>query len=82
MEWCDRASPFISALVEFGGIQRKVNMACLTDAALGDYVLVHAGIAISRIDPEEAAKIWATLEEIDLAELQTEPLQANDSYLK
>ena len=37
------------------------------------HVLVHEGIAISRIDPEEATKIWETLEAMDLAELPAEP---------
>lgn len=69
VEWRERESPFANALVEFGGIRRSVNMACMSDVDLGDYVLVHAGIAISRIDPDEAAKVWATLEQIDLYEM-------------
>ncbi len=70
VEWREREPPFASALVEFGGVQRSVNMACMTDVDLGDYVLVHAGIAISRIDPDEAARVWATLEQIDLDEME------------
>lgn len=70
VEWREHDSPFASALVEFGGIRRSVNMACMTDVGVGDYVLVHAGIAISRIDPDEAARVWAALEQIDFDEME------------
>ena len=74
VEWIDREPPFAQATVQFGGIQRQVNMACMTEVSTGDFVLVHAGIAIGRIDPEEAAQVWKTLEEIDLEELElTDP---------
>lgn len=69
VQWFDRQPPLASALVEFGGVRRKVSMACLTEATVGDYVLVHAGIAISRIDPDEAKRVWETLEQIELEEL-------------
>jgi hydrogenase expression/formation protein HypC len=49
------------ALVEFSGLKRKVCAACVPESRPGDYVIVHAGIAISRIDPEEAARIKESL---------------------
>lgn len=52
-------------LVEFAGIRRKVCLACVPEALPGDYVIVHAGIAISRIDPTEARRVFAYLNEID-----------------
>lgn len=52
------------ATVEFGGIRREVCLACVPDANPGDYVIVHAGIAISVIDEDEAAKIAGYLNEI------------------
>lgn len=51
-------------VVEFAGIKRRVCLACVPDAQLGDYVIVHAGIAISRIDPKEAQRVFAYLNEI------------------
>ena len=60
--------PFTSATVEFGGVRRRVSLACVPEATKGDYVLVHAGVAISRINAAEAAKLLATLEELDLDE--------------
>lgn len=41
------------AMVEIGGVQRSVSLA-LVDAVVGDYVILHAGIAISKLDEEEA----------------------------
>jgi hydrogenase expression/formation protein HypC len=68
VEWVEREPPFAAAAVEFGGVRRRVSMACVPEANCGDYVLVHAGIAISRIDREEAAKILRTLAELELNE--------------
>jgi hydrogenase expression/formation protein HypC len=66
--------PFTAALVEFAGVRQQVNLACVPDAVKGDYVLVHAGVAISRINADEAAKVLAALEGLDLdEELLEEP---------
>jgi len=51
-------------VVEFAGIRRRVCLACVPEAQLGDYVIVHAGIAISRVDPVEAQRVFAYLEAI------------------
>lgn len=60
--------PFGAGMVEFAGVRRKVSLACVPDAREGDYVLVHAGVAIACIDEVEAAEVLATLEQIDLAD--------------
>lgn len=44
------------ALVEEAGVTREVRIDFLPDVQAGDYVLVHAGVAIERIDEEEAAE--------------------------
>jgi hydrogenase expression/formation protein HypC len=54
--------------VEFGGVRRRVSLACVPEAAQGDYVLVHAGVAISRIHAAEAARVLDALEQLDLNE--------------
>ncbi len=51
-------------LVEFAGVRRRVCLACVPEAQVGDYVIVHAGIAISRIDPVEAQRVFAYLDQI------------------
>ena len=50
--------------VEFGGILKEVCLAYTPEAQVGDYVLVHVGFAISRIDEAEAQEIFGYLEEI------------------
>ena len=50
--------------VRFAGITRDVCLDYVPDAAVGEYVLVHVGFAISKIDPEEAARTYRILEEI------------------
>ena len=53
------------ARVDFGGVAREVNLACVPEAAIGDYVLVHVGFALSVIDPAEAERIFGYLKEIE-----------------
>jgi hydrogenase expression/formation protein HypC len=50
--------------VQFGGIARKVYLDFVPEAVPGDYVIVHVGFAISRVDAEEAGRTYALLEEM------------------
>jgi hydrogenase expression/formation protein HypC len=50
--------------VRFGGITREVCLEYVPEAVTGDFVLVHVGFAIARIDREEAERTWAALEEL------------------
>jgi hydrogenase expression/formation protein HypC len=52
------------AKVQFGGIVRDACVECVPEARAGDYVLVHVGFAISRMDEEEAARTYRVLEEM------------------
>lgn len=70
VEWLDRDALFARARVEFGGVSRNVSMQCVPEAAVDEFVLVHAGIAISRIDSDEAARILSSLAELDLGETE------------
>jgi hydrogenase expression/formation protein HypC len=49
---------------DFGGTVRKVCLEHLPEAGVGDYVLVHVGFALARIDEEEAARTLAMLREL------------------
>ena len=51
--------------VDFGGIVKDVSLACVPDAEIGQYLLVHVGLAISVIDEEEAQQVYEYLREID-----------------
>ncbi|HKO46095.1 MAG TPA: HypC/HybG/HupF family hydrogenase formation chaperone [Polyangiaceae bacterium] len=60
--------------VDFGGVSRKVCLEHVQDVLPGEYVLVHVGFALSRIDANEARKIFELLLELDqLGELQAGP---------
>jgi hydrogenase expression/formation protein HypC len=52
--------------VSFGGIVKDVNLACVPEVKVGDYVIVHAGLAISILDEKEAAITLEYLDQIDL----------------
>lgn len=49
------------AILDYGGVKRNANIGMLSDVKVGDYVLVHVGYAISKMDEEEALetlKLW------------------------
>jgi hydrogenase expression/formation protein HypC len=56
----------------FGGIVKQVCLEYTPEVSLGDYVLVHVGFALSKVDEEEAARTYKALEELQqLGELDT-----------
>ncbi len=54
--------------VEFGGVTREVCLGFVPEAVVGDYVIVHVGFAISRVDEAEALASYELLEKLDLLE--------------
>ena len=59
------------ARVQFGGVTREASLDYVPETQIGDYVLVHVGFAISRVDEEEARRTWEALAAIDqLGELE------------
>jgi hydrogenase expression/formation protein HypC len=50
-----------AAKVSFAGVVKLISLTCTPDAKLGDYVLVHVGVAISTIDPQEAEETFRYL---------------------
>jgi hydrogenase expression/formation protein HypC len=51
--------------VSFGGVLKDVSLACLPEAKIGDYVIVHVGMAISLLDETEANEVFSYLREMD-----------------
>lgn len=51
------------AEVDIRGLKKRIGLALLPDAEVGEFVLVHAGFAIQRIDPDEAEQTYRLLEE-------------------
>ncbi|MEW6731348.1 MAG: HypC/HybG/HupF family hydrogenase formation chaperone [Acidobacteriota bacterium] len=59
--------------VNFAGIFKEVNLAYVPEAQVGDYVIVHVGFAISRLNREEAERTFDYLREMDaLKEIEDE----------
>ena len=57
--------------VDFGGILKEVSLAYVPEAVVGDYVIVHVGFALSRVDEAEAQQVFAYLREMqELTELE------------
>jgi hydrogenase expression/formation protein HypC len=65
-----------AARVQFGGIVRQVSLDFVPEAGLGDYVMVHVGFAISRVDAEEAERTYKLLEEMGALEAELPPAEA------
>lgn len=69
--------------VSFGGIIKQVNLAYVPEAQIGDYVIVHVGFAINKLDEEEAARVFEYLKEIDdlkeLTDNKESPFEARKS---
>ncbi len=72
-----------TAEVNLGGVSKEVSLALITDAAIGDYVLVHVGYALNKLSEEEAEHTLRLIEEISLlmeqengADAQTQVNQA------
>jgi hydrogenase expression/formation protein HypC len=59
--------------VQFGGIVRSVRLDFLPEAAVGDYVMVHVGFAISKVDESEAKRTYELLQEMGALEAELSP---------
>lgn len=64
--WIDRDPLLARAEVRFGELHRVCHLACVPDADVGDYVIVHAGIAISKVNAEEALRLFDEMDELEL----------------
>ncbi|MHB8252866.1 MAG: HypC/HybG/HupF family hydrogenase formation chaperone [Acidiferrobacter sp.] len=55
------------AVVELDGVRKTISLALVDDVKEGDYVIVHVGYALTRLDPDEAQKTLALFSELALA---------------
>jgi len=73
------------ATVDVGGVKRQVNIACIVndahpvEACVGDWVLVHVGFAMSRIDEQEAAETLKILTELGEAQAEIEAMRLSEA---
>lgn len=61
--------PIRLGIVDFGGIEKTINLSLVPEATCGDYVMIHAGFAIARIDEESAMATLEALESLEEPEL-------------
>jgi hydrogenase expression/formation protein HypC len=74
---------FRNGKVSFGGISKQVNLRMVPEANVGDYVLVHVGVAISVVDEEEARKVFSYLKEMgEVDELNEDEVKIQKSKFK
>jgi len=52
------------AVVDLAGVHKEISLALVDEIAVGDYVIVHVGYALNKLDPEEAARTLALFAEI------------------
>jgi hydrogenase expression/formation protein HypC len=53
-----------SGRISFSGVIKEVNLAYLPEAQIGDYAIIHAGVAIATVDPEEAEQTLQDLQQM------------------
>ncbi|HMU55846.1 MAG TPA: HypC/HybG/HupF family hydrogenase formation chaperone [Nitrospira sp.] len=71
------------ATVDVGGVRRTVNIACIVDdrhppeSCIGEWVLVHVGFAMSRVDPDEARRTIELLSELGEVQAEVRAMRAS-----
>jgi hydrogenase expression/formation protein HypC len=53
-----------TAIVDLGGVRKEISLALVEDVAVGDYVIVHVGFALNKLNAEEAEKTLALFAEM------------------
>ena len=51
-------------IIDMGGVRKEISLALVDDVAVGDYVIVHVGYALNKLDPEEAQRTLALFAEM------------------
>ena len=73
------------AIVNVGGVRREVNIACIVDeehspaSCVGDWVLIHVGFAMSRIDEKEAKRTIALLTEMGEVQIKIQAMRQSNT---
>ncbi len=63
------------AMADIGGVRKEINIALVEDVAVGDYVILHVGYALNKLDPEEAARTLALFGELEQLQATQESAQ-------
>lgn len=54
-----------TAIVDLSGVKKEISLALLSDVSVGDYVILHVGYALTKLDPEEAERTLALFAELN-----------------
>jgi hydrogenase expression/formation protein HypC len=68
-----------NAIVNLGGVRKEISLALVDDAAIGEYVIVHVGYALQKVDQEEAERTLQMFAEMGQLDELREELDANPS---
>ncbi len=60
------------AIVDLGGVRKEISLALLDDVKVGDYVILHVGYALSKLDPEEAQKTLELFAQMQSAQIEAQ----------
>jgi hydrogenase expression/formation protein HypC len=66
---CEGTEWLRTGTVDFGGVVKDVSLALVPEAAVGDYVLVHVGMALGTIGEDEAQRVFAYLRQLEPEEM-------------
>lgn len=66
--------PGARAIVDLGGVRKEVSIDLVDDAQVDDYVIIHVGYAIGKIDPDEAQRTLALFAELSEAQNTLQPV--------
>ena len=61
----ENAQGMIMGTASFGGVKKEICLAYVPEAKVGNYVIVHAGFALSRVDEDEAQKVFEYLKQME-----------------
>jgi hydrogenase expression/formation protein HypC len=62
--------PAAEGLIDIGGVRKRISLELVTDVQPGDYVIVHVGYALQRLDPDEAERTLALFAEAGMVPAQ------------
>jgi hydrogenase expression/formation protein HypC len=72
-----RDSEVLMGKVDFGGVRKQVCLEFVPEIAVGEYAIIHVGFALSRIDEEEARRIFEALDELEKEEINSSSVNAS-----
>jgi hydrogenase expression/formation protein HypC len=60
--------PDLQAIIDLGGVRKQISTALIDSVAIGDYVILHVGYAIGKLDPDEAQRTLAMFGELAVSQ--------------